>query len=63
MSKVIPDCSNDQSKHGQSKGGILEKTVLYLCDMKSENQKLNDKMRNFEKINQENEFLKEEVKF
>lgn len=60
LSKVIPDCSNDQSKHGQSKGGILEKTVQYLIDMKVANQRLSEHIHSLEGLRQENEFLKEQ---
>ncbi|RNA10588.1 upstream stimulatory factor 1 [Brachionus plicatilis] len=61
LSKVIPDCCNDQSKHGQSKGGILEKTVQYLLDIKKQNQSLCDKIRCLESLKTENEFLKEKL--
>lgn len=60
LSKVIPDCSNDHTKHGQSKGGILEKTVQYLQDLKTHNQQLIEQLRNMDRIKIENELLKEE---
>ncbi|CAF0757596.1 unnamed protein product [Brachionus calyciflorus] len=61
LSKVIPDCCNDQSKHGQSKGGILEKTVQYLIDMKKQNQILSDQLRLLESLKPENDLLKKEL--
>jgi upstream stimulatory factor len=61
LSKVIPECSNDQSKHGQSKGGILEKTVLYLCELRQANQQLAEHIRSLDQLHKENEFLKQEV--
>jgi len=63
LSKVIPECSNDQSKHGQSKGGILEKTVLYLCELRQTNQQLVEHIRSLDQLRKENEFLKQEVTF
>lgn len=60
LSKVIPDCSNDQSKHGQSKGGILEKTVQYLNDIKKNNQELHEHIQNLQMLKKENEALKEQ---
>lgn len=63
LSKVIPDCSNDQSKHGQvctfqnSKGGILEKTVQHLNDL---NQALNGHAQSLHLLKQENQLLKEQ---
>ncbi|CAF0757545.1 unnamed protein product [Brachionus calyciflorus] len=61
LSKVIPDSCNDQSKHGQSKGGILEKTVQYLIDTKKKNQILSDQIRLLESLKPENDFLKKEI--
>lgn len=60
LSKVIPDCSNDQSKHGQSKGGILEKTVQYLSDIKKTNQELHEHIRSMQMVKQENAMLREQ---
>jgi upstream stimulatory factor len=63
LSKVIPDCSTDQSKHGQSKGGILEKTVQYLLDMKEENFRLIDHIRSLEKLKYDNDLLVQQNDF
>jgi len=60
LSKVIPDCSNDQSKHGQSKGGILEKTVQYLSDIKQTNQELHEHILSLQTVKRENEILREQ---
>ena len=87
LSKVIPDCSNNQSKHGQvnfiifnlsfsfnrlnylilfylkkkSKGGILEKTVQYLRDIKQTNQHLANHIQSLHQLRNENELLKQQV--
>jgi hypothetical protein len=63
LSKVIPECSNDQSKHGQSKGGILEKTVLYLCELRQTNHQLAEHLQSLDHLQKENELLKQEVTF
>lgn len=60
LSKVIPDCSNDHTKHGQSKGGILEKTVQYISDLKNQNHQLIEHIKKFETIEAENILLKQE---
>lgn len=65
LSKVIPDCSTDHTKHGQSlslqsKGGILEKTVQYLIDIKLANEHLNEHIKSLKNIEIENELLRKE---
>ena len=45
----------------QSKGGILEKTVQYLLDMKEENVRLVEHIKNLEKFKYDNEALKQQV--
>jgi hypothetical protein len=45
----------------QSKGGILEKTVQYLLDMKEENIRLVEHIKNLEKFKYDNEALKQQV--
>ena len=45
----------------QSKGGILEKTVQYLLDMKEENVRLVEHIKNLEKYKYDNEALKQQV--
>lgn len=60
LSKVIPDCSNDHSKHGQSKGGILEKTVQYLNDIKKTNHELHEHINSLQMLKHENEILREQ---
>lgn len=36
LAKEVPDCSSDRTKQGQSKGGILAKTVKYIKDLQNE---------------------------
>ena len=45
----------------QSKGGILEKTVQYLLDMKDENLRLVEYIKGLEKLKQDNDLLKQQV--
>ena len=45
----------------KSKGGILEKTVLYLSHMKLLNQKLAEQVFSLEKLKQESDLLKLQV--
>jgi regulator of replication initiation timing len=45
----------------KSKGGILEKTVQYLMDVKNVNQQLLEQLRSLEMIKHENEMLREQV--
>nr|XP_046914439.1 upstream stimulatory factor 1-like isoform X2 [Dermatophagoides farinae] len=40
LSKEVPDCATDRTKQGQSKGGILAKTVKYIQDLRAENVSL-----------------------
>ncbi|OTF82060.1 hypothetical protein BLA29_008441 [Euroglyphus maynei] len=40
LSKEVPDCATDRTKQGQSKGGILAKTVKYIRDLRAENASL-----------------------
>ncbi len=47
----------------KSKGGILEKTVQYLIDIKLANEHLSEHIKNLDKIKIENELLKQEVSF
>jgi upstream stimulatory factor len=45
----------------QSKGGILEKTVQYLIDIKLANEHLNEHIKSLKNIEIENELLRKEV--
>jgi len=35
ISKVVPDCSDDHTKQGQSKGGILAKAYEYILELQT----------------------------
>ncbi len=45
----------------KSKGGILEKTVQYLIDIKQTNQELHEHIRSLQGIKEENEILRHQV--
>lgn len=38
ISKVVPDCSDDHTKQGQSKGGILAKAYEYILELQTKIQ-------------------------
>lgn len=54
LSKVVPDCQQDHTKQGQSKGGILAKATEYIQELCAENARMND-------ILKENELLSNEL--
>ncbi|XP_054160888.1 upstream stimulatory factor 1-like isoform X2 [Oppia nitens] len=54
LSKVVPDCQQDHTKQGQSKGGILAKATEYIQDLCAENARLNEVLK-------ENEILSNEL--
>jgi hypothetical protein len=45
----------------KSKGGILEKTVQYLNDIKKANQELHEHINSLQMLKHENNVLKEQV--
>lgn len=47
----------------QSKGGILEKTVQYLLDIKEENLRLMDHIKTLEKFKFDNDALRQQVNY
>ncbi|XP_063054540.1 upstream stimulatory factor 2 [Engraulis encrasicolus] len=61
LSKIIPDCSLDSSKSGASKGGILSKACDYICDLRSANQRLQEGFKEVERIQLDNELLRQQI--
>ncbi|CAK9303690.1 unnamed protein product [Gordionus sp. m RMFG-2023] len=58
LSKIVPECGSDQTKQGQSKGGILAKTVEYIHDLKRINENLFTALKDCERMSQELDRLK-----
>ncbi|XP_022239729.1 upstream stimulatory factor 2-like isoform X3 [Limulus polyphemus] len=50
LSKVVPDCSSDHTKQGQSKGGILAKAYDYIQELRNANVKLPEILKDNEKL-------------
>lgn len=61
LSKLVPDCSMDQSKQGQSKGGILMKTCDYIEDLKNANAKMAESLKETERLSVELEIHRQQV--
>ncbi|XP_071843746.1 upstream stimulatory factor-like isoform X2 [Apostichopus japonicus] len=61
LSKLVPDCSMDQSKQGQSKGGILMKTCEYIDDLKNANSKMAESLKETERLSVELEIHRQQV--
>uniref|UniRef100_H2YL46 BHLH domain-containing protein n=1 Tax=Ciona savignyi TaxID=51511 RepID=H2YL46_CIOSA len=50
LSKLVPDCQGDNTKQGQSKGGILAKTCEYILDLQTNNQRYADRIKGYERL-------------
>lgn len=61
LSKLVPDCTMDQTKQGQSKGGILMKTCEYIDDLKTANSKMAESLKETERLSVELEILRQQV--
>ncbi|XP_046981556.1 upstream stimulatory factor 2 isoform X1 [Schistocerca americana] len=64
LSKIIPNCSPESTKTGQSKGGILAKACEYINELREANIHMTDTARHREKeleqLRRQNEELKRE---
>ncbi|XP_032236101.2 upstream stimulatory factor 1 isoform X2 [Nematostella vectensis] len=60
LAKVVPDCSSDQTKTGQSKGGILAKTVDYITDLRAANARMAETIKDSEQLAIDNELLRQQ---
>lgn len=50
LATMIPDCANDHTKQGQSKGGILAKACDYILDLQHANAQLTENLKEFEQM-------------
>ncbi|KAM8921702.1 upstream stimulatory factor 1 isoform 2-T2 [Pelodytes ibericus] len=61
LSKIIPDCSMESTKSGQSKGGILSKACDYIQELRQSNHRLSEELQNVEQLQVDNELLRQQV--
>uniref|UniRef100_A0A8C6SW07 Upstream transcription factor 2, c-fos interacting n=1 Tax=Neogobius melanostomus TaxID=47308 RepID=A0A8C6SW07_9GOBI len=64
LSKIIPDCSMDSTKTGavsESKGGILSKACDYIRELRQNNQRLQDSLKEVERIQMDNELCRQQI--
>uniref|UniRef100_A0A8C6SSV6 Upstream stimulatory factor 2 n=1 Tax=Neogobius melanostomus TaxID=47308 RepID=A0A8C6SSV6_9GOBI len=61
LSKIIPDCSMDSTKTGASKGGILSKACDYIRELRQNNQRLQDSLKEVERIQMDNELCRQQI--
>lgn len=61
LSKLVPDCQGDNTKQGQSKGGILAKACEYIADIKQQNQHLVESNAKCDRIQVDYEVLRLEL--
>ncbi|CAG6014571.1 unnamed protein product [Menidia menidia] len=61
LSKIIPDCSMDSTKTGASKGGILSKACDYIRELRQSNQRLQDSLKEVERIQVDNELCRQQI--
>ncbi|GAA6220434.1 upstream stimulatory factor 2-like isoform X2 [Lates japonicus] len=61
LSKIIPDCSMDSTKTGASKGGILSKACDYIRELRQSNQRLQESLKEVERIQVDNELCRQQI--
>lgn len=63
LSKLVPDCTNEQSKAGQlgSKGGILSKACDFITELRQANARLSENMKDTERLTIDNELLRQQI--
>ncbi|XP_051575412.1 upstream stimulatory factor 2 isoform X1 [Myxocyprinus asiaticus] len=61
LSNIIPDCNLDSTKTGGSKGGILSKACDYISELKQNNQRLQESLRELERVHMDNELLRQQL--
>nr|Q07957.1 RecName: Full=Upstream stimulatory factor 1; Short=USF; AltName: Full=B1 factor; AltName: Full=SPF1 [Xenopus borealis]AAA49651.1 B1 protein [Xenopus borealis]AAA49652.1 B2 protein [Xenopus borealis] len=61
LSKIIPDCSMESTKTGQSKGGILSKACDYIQELRQSNLRLSEELQNLDQLQMDNEVLRQQV--
>ncbi|XP_076325739.1 upstream stimulatory factor-like isoform X2 [Tachypleus tridentatus] len=60
LSKVVPNCTVDHTKQGQSKGGILAKTCDYIQELRSTNVRLPDILKENEQLSLNVQLLRQQ---
>ncbi|XP_004078363.1 upstream stimulatory factor 2 isoform X2 [Oryzias latipes] len=61
LSKIIPDCNMDSTKTGASKGGILSKACDYIRELRQSNQRLQESLKEVERIQMDNELCRQQI--
>ncbi|KAM4664366.1 upstream stimulatory factor 1 isoform 2-T2 [Discoglossus pictus] len=61
LSKIIPDCSMENTKSGQSKGGILSKACDYIQELRQSNHRLSEDLQTLDQLQMDNELLRQQV--
>lgn len=61
LSKIIPDCSMESTKSGQSKGGILSKACDYIQELRQSNLRHSEELQNLDQLQMDNEVLRQQV--
>ncbi|KAM9512433.1 upstream stimulatory factor 2 isoform 1-T1 [Salvelinus alpinus] len=65
LSKIIPDCNIDSTKTGavshSSKGGILSKACDYIRELRQNNQRLLDSVKEVERVQVDNELCRQQI--
>nr|XP_046254683.1 upstream stimulatory factor 2 isoform X2 [Scatophagus argus] len=61
LSKIIPDCNMDSTKTGASKGGILSKACDYIRELRQSNQRLQEGLKEVERIQVDNELCRQQI--
>ncbi|XP_078381690.1 upstream stimulatory factor 1-like isoform X2 [Oculina patagonica] len=61
LAKVVPECCQEQAKTGQSKGGILSKTVDYINELKLHNARMVETIKDTERLTIDTELLRQQV--
>ncbi|XP_059406763.1 upstream transcription factor 1, like [Carassius carassius] len=61
LSKTIPDCNVDETKNGQSKGGILSKACDYIQELRQSNARLEEELNTVDRLRMDNQLLKQEM--
>ncbi|OXB52710.1 hypothetical protein ASZ78_016612, partial [Callipepla squamata] len=60
LSKIIPDCSMENTKSGQSKGGILSKACDYIQELRQSNHRLSEELQGLDQLQMDNEVLRQQ---
>ncbi|XP_065055745.1 upstream stimulatory factor 2-like [Rhopilema esculentum] len=58
---LVPECKQDQTKAGQSKGTTLSKAIDYIEKLRSQNDRLADTLKDHERLLVENQVLRQQM--